>query len=283
MLKPANMSARRLAVLIDCDNARAPAFGRVIEEAGQYGTITVRRGYGDWTTPQMTGWKLECQAYSVQPVQQFRYTTGKNATDSALIIDAMDLLHGGRVNGFCIVSSDSDFTRLAIRIREEGMFVMGVGESHTPQSFVQACVVFVQTDDRVQGSNLGADAQRRQQKSETTRIVEETDIQGEKAIGGSGGCFAYPQWIRVVEEAVGALTKAGAGDSKGWILLTRVGSYIHEKHSDFNTRKYGMKNLSTLVKTRPDLFSTKGGASNIWIRMAVPFSATHPGPAPGKS
>ena len=119
----------------------------VLAETTKYGVVTTRRVYGDWTTPQMSGWKDSLHSYAVQPMQQFRYTVGKNATDSALIIDAMDLLHGGTVGGFCIVSSDSDYTRLATRIREQGLFVMGIGRSNTPKSFVNACEVFVYTEN----------------------------------------------------------------------------------------------------------------------------------------
>ena len=135
--------SRLLAMLIDGDNAQPSLIEHVLAEAAKYGVVTTRRIYGDWTEPQMSGWKDSLHSLAVQPVQQFRYTVGKNATDSALIIEAMDLLHSGSVGGFCIVSSDSDYTRLATRIRESGMFVMGVGRSNTPKSFVNACEVFV--------------------------------------------------------------------------------------------------------------------------------------------
>ena len=117
----------------------------ILAETAKYGTTTVRRVYGDWTTPELTGWKKTLQVYALHPQQQFRHTTGKNATDSALIIDAMDLLHSGTIGGFCIVSSDSDFTRLATRIREQGLFVMGIGKPETPKPFVNACGLFVYT------------------------------------------------------------------------------------------------------------------------------------------
>ena len=148
-------------MLIDGDNAQPSLIEHVLAETAKYGVVTTRRIYGDWTTPQMSGWKDSLHSHAVQPMQQFRYTTGKNATDSALIIDAMDLLHAGTVRGFCIVSSDSDYTRLATRIREGGLFVMGVGRSDTPKSFVNACEVFVYTE------NLAPQGKRGTQVTET--------------------------------------------------------------------------------------------------------------------
>ena len=136
----------KIALLIDGDNAQALIFGKVLSEIGKYGSITIRRIYGDWTKNQMNSWKKVLEKHAIQPIQQFRYTVGKNATDSALIIDAMDILHDGYVDGFCIVSSDSDFTKLATRIREKGLFVIGVGEKKTPESFVKACDIFVVTE-----------------------------------------------------------------------------------------------------------------------------------------
>ncbi|MCK5808752.1 NYN domain-containing protein, partial [bacterium] len=130
---------RKLAVLVDGDNAQPSLLPKILAEAAKHGTLTIRRIFGDWTTPQMNSWKEKLNTYAVQPVQQFRYTVGKNATDSAMIIDAMDILHSELVDGFCIVSSDSDYTRLATRIREEGIFVMGIGKKQTPKPFVNGC------------------------------------------------------------------------------------------------------------------------------------------------
>ena len=132
---------RRMAILIDGDNAQPSLIEKILSESSKYGTTTVRRNYGDWTTSNMGGWKDTLQTYAIQPIQQFRYTIGKNATDSAMIIDAMDLLYSGTVDAFCLVSSDSDYTRLATRIREKGFFVMGIGQKKTPRAFVNACDV----------------------------------------------------------------------------------------------------------------------------------------------
>ena len=139
-------STDKLAVLIDADNAQVSVVHELLAEISRYGTATVKRAYGDWTTPNLKGWKEVLHKHGIQPVQQFSYTTGKNATDSSLIIDAMDLLHGGRLDGFCLVSSDSDFTRLATRIREGGLAVYGFGEQKTPQPFVAACDKFIYTE-----------------------------------------------------------------------------------------------------------------------------------------
>uniref|UniRef100_UPI002633A4B3 NYN domain-containing protein n=1 Tax=Flavobacterium sp. TaxID=239 RepID=UPI002633A4B3 len=131
-----------IAVLIDGDNAQAKLIKEILEEVSKYGKATIRRIYGDWTIPQMNVWKELINQYSINPIQKFSYTTGKNSTDSALIIDAMDILHSNNIDGFCIVSSDSDYTGLAKRIREEGLFVMGIGQRKTPIAFVQSCEIF---------------------------------------------------------------------------------------------------------------------------------------------
>ena len=138
---------RKMAVLIDGDNAQPSLIDKILTECAKFGNITIRRVYGDWTTPQMKGWKEALNTHAVQPIQQFRYTVGKNATDSAMIIDAMDILHSDLVDAFCLVSSDSDYTRLATRIREEGFFVMGIGRSITPKPFVKACNIFTYTEN----------------------------------------------------------------------------------------------------------------------------------------
>ncbi len=137
----------KMAVLIDGDNAQASLLNKMLAEIAKHGSVTIRRIYGDWTTQNMHSWKDALHLHAVQPIQQFRYTVGKNATDSALIIDAMDIMHRRLVEGFCIVSSDSDYTRLATRIREEGFFVMGIGQKKTPKSFVNACDLFIYTEN----------------------------------------------------------------------------------------------------------------------------------------
>lgn len=219
--------ARLLAMLIDGDNAQPTLIEHVLAETAKYGLVTTRRIYGDWTEPQMSGWKDSLHSLAVQPVQQFRYTKGKNATDSALIIDAMDLLHSGSVGGFCIVSSDSDYTRLATRIRESGMFVMGVGRKDTPDSFVNACEILVYTE------NLSPKKDKSNQKKGKP----------------------HSEWTKLVEQAIGM-----ASQDDGWALLSAVGLNLRKLKPAFDPRTYGHEQLSQLVKSRPDFFEMKGEA-----------------------
>ena len=226
--------SRNIAMLIDGDNAQSSLVENILAETAKYGVVTTRRIYGDWTTPNMSSWKESLHTHAIQPAQQFRYTTGKNSTDSALIIEAMDLLHAGTVGGFCIVSSDSDYTRLAMRIREQGLFVMGVGQSHTPKSFVNACAVFVYIE------NLSP--------------KEKQEPQASMAVSS--------EWIPMIGRAV----EMGTADD-GWATLAAVGSYLRQLYPAFDPRSYGHKQLSQLVKSEPDLIETRGAASSLKVRM----------------
>jgi uncharacterized LabA/DUF88 family protein len=210
----------KLAVLIDADNAQSSIVAQLLGEISLYGVATVKRVYGDWTTPNLKGWKEALNAHALQPVQQFSYTSGKNATDSCLIIDAMDLLHSERVNGFCLVSSDSDFTRLATRIRESGLLVYGFGEKKTPQPFVAACDKFVYTEILRVG-----DAATTQPKAPETVAL--------KPLKGL---------------LLNAVT--GAMRDDGWALLSTVGSLITKTNPDFDARNYGFEKLGELVKAQ---------------------------------
>ncbi|WP_062521438.1 NYN domain-containing protein [Demequina silvatica] len=212
----------RLAVLIDADNASAKHLERLLAEIAKYGTAGVRRAYGDWTSNHLGKWKETLLEHSVQPIQQFSYTTGKNATDSALIIDAMDLLHAGNVDGFCLVSSDSDFTRLAARIREEGLTVYGFGERKTPKPFVAACDTFIYVENLASSETPAATA------SKTTLKRDDT-------------------LDRLLAEAV----EAAAGDD-GWANLGAVGQNLSRLASDFDSRTYGYSKLKDLVQAHPD-------------------------------
>lgn len=229
-----------MALLIDGDNAQPSLINQVLAETARYGTITVRRIYGDWTLPQMSGWKSRLHDHAVQPVQQFRYTIGKNATDSALIIDAMDLLHTGMVSGFCIASSDSDYTRLATRIREQGLFVMGIGGKQTPKAFVNACEVFAYTENLSRGSKKAASQREPAEKS---------------------------SWVATVREAI-----ESAEQDDGWASLSIVGTYIRQLDPAFDPRSFGHKQLSALVNSRKDFFKTrdpktKDGTSAMQVRL----------------
>jgi uncharacterized LabA/DUF88 family protein len=205
-----------LAVLIDADNAPANAIAELLEEVSRYGTATVKRAYGNWTTPQLGGWKEYLHLHAIQPIQQFSYTTGKNATDAALIIDAMDLLHSGKVDGFCLVSSDSDFTRLATRIRESGMSVYGFGEEKTPKAFVAACDKFVYLE-----------------------------ILGKPVDGKSVPAAATASIKPLLSSAI-----AAAAQDDGWALLAAVGSNLLKLDPSFDPRNFGYKKLGELVKAQ---------------------------------
>ena len=239
MLGEMNSGTVLIAVLIDGDNAQPSLIEHVLAEAAKYGVVTTRRIYGDWTTPQMAGWKDSIQSHAAHPVQQFRNTVGKNATDSALIIDAMDILHAGTVGGFCIVSSDSDYTRLATRIREKGLFVMGVGRSNTPKAFVNACEVFVYTENLLPQS---------EDDNEVTELTAS-------------------DWTETTDRAIEMSTQ-----HDGWAFLGAVGNYLRQLDPAFDPRTHGYKQLSLLIKSRPDLFETResnpnGGPSAIHVRM----------------
>lgn len=207
----------RLAVLIDADNAQASLLPELLAEVARYGTASVRRAYGDWTTQNMSGWKSQLQKHAVQPIQQFAYTTGKNATDSALIIDAMDLLHSGGFDGFCLISSDSDFTRLATRIREAGVAVYGFGEAKTPEAFVAACDRFIYTEIlRPQPATQPASTQK-----------------------------ASPKLKRAIAAALD-----GCARDDGWAHLGTIGQYLVTNDPSFDSRNYGYKKLSDLVRAQ---------------------------------
>lgn len=209
-----------LAVLIDADNARPSITEGLLTEIAKYGVSSVKRIYGDWTTPQLGGWKAVLLEHSIQPIQQFRYTVGKNATDTAMIIDAMDLLYTRRFDGFCLVSSDSDFTRLAARIREEGLLVYGFGEQKTPKAFVSACDKFIFTE------LLGAqeDAEPVVKKQSANELKRNTKLVG------------------LFRNAIEA-----ASDDSGWAQLGAVGSNIAKQAPEFDPRNYGYKKLGELA------------------------------------
>lgn len=230
-------SSDNLAILIDADNAQASPIHELLEEVSRYGTASVKRAYGDWSTPQLKKWKEELHTHAIKPVQQFSYTKGKNATDSALIIDAMDLLHTGDLNGFCLVSSDSDFTPLATRIRESGLVVYGFGERKTPQPFVAACDKFIYTDILTPPKTKGA--------SKNTR-------------------FPSPK-----KKLLEAVDKA-AGDD-GWANLGTVGSMLVKNDPSFDSRNYGFRKLVELANKQPYLEVRKvksgSGGSSISVRI----------------
>lgn len=219
----ATESSSKLAVLIDADNARPAIVGGLLAEVAKYGTAHVKRIYGDWTKPDLNGWKDVLLKHSIQPIQQFRYTVGKNATDSAMIIDAMDLLYSGRYHGFCIVSSDSDFTRLAARIRESGLAVYGFGEQKTPEPFRTACDKFIYTEVLASSTEV-----------ETTTPPTQRSA---KQLRGD------TRLMNLLRNAIEA-----ASDDSGWASLGVVGNIINKQSPDFDSRNYGYAKLSGLIK-----------------------------------
>jgi uncharacterized LabA/DUF88 family protein len=236
--------ATRLAVLIDSDNTTAGLARELLEEIAKYGTPTIKRAYGDWTTQQLVGWKEELLRLAIQPVQQFAYTRGKNSTDSALIIDAMDLLYAGNVEGFAIVSSDSDFTRLATRLREAGMTVYGLGRRSTPAPFVAACDRFIYLD------LLGEEPQEPERQA--SEDEEPTP--------------PLPDLKRILSTAI-----VGTSKDDGWSNLGEVGSYLIKSHAAFDPRDYGHAKLGELVRAEPYVemkeVPTATGPSQLWVRL----------------
>lgn len=211
----------KLAVLIDADNAQPSIIEGLLAEIAKYGTANVKRIYGDWTQPQLRSWKAELLQHSIQPIQQFGYTKGKNATDSALIIDAMDLLYTGQFNGFCLVSSDSDFTKLAARIREAGLVVYGFGEKKTPEPFVAACDKFIFTE-----------------------VLQESKDQDTPSKRMTSGLLKQnTKLVNLVRNAIDV-----SSDESGWAHLAPVGSYIAKQSPEFDPRNYGYRKLGELIE-----------------------------------
>jgi hypothetical protein len=233
----------RLAVLIDADNAQAAVIEQLLAEVARYGNATVRRIYGDFTAPTSASWKRVLQRNAIKPVQQFAYSTGKNATDSTLIIDAMDLLYTGNFDGFCLVTSDSDFTGLAMRLREEGLTVLGFGERKTPEAFRNACHRFVFVEVLREGS-AGVDPE----PPEADRPEA-----APPAAGTDQRANARPKLPK--KFVLSAL--AQSVDDEGWAHVGTFGSYLNKLQPDFDPRLYGYRKLSDLIRARTDLFVTE--------------------------
>ncbi|HUS21814.1 MAG TPA: NYN domain-containing protein [Aeromicrobium sp.] len=223
----------RLAVLIDADNTQPKRARAILDELAKYGVTTIKRAYGDWTTTQLSGWKNACNEHAIQPVQQFAYTTGKNSTDSALIIDAMDLLHTGNVDGFALVSSDSDFTRLATRLRESGKKVYGLGMRKTPASLAAAVDLFIYLE-------VLPDA--------------EPGLESDLATDPTLAPAELPNLEGLLTRAINAIS-----DDAGLVRLDRLGQYLQAADSSFDSRRYGHAKLSTLVQAQAYLTMTGTG------------------------
>jgi uncharacterized LabA/DUF88 family protein len=218
---------KKIAVLIDADNVSDKYIKCILDEISNHGTPTYKRIYGDWTKPQLSSWKKVLLDFSITPIQQYGYTTGKNATDASLIIDAMDILYSNNVDGFCIVSSDSDFTRLAARLREAGMYVIGMGEKKTPPPFIAACEMF--------------------KYLEVLAATKDAFVQEEKAVKQSipeGGMAGLSELIEAIKRIV-----RESSDEDGWAYLGEVGKRLNKRYPDFDTRNYGYTKLTPLISS----------------------------------
>lgn len=250
-------SSTRIAVLIDCENVSAKHIGAVLEELASHGVPTVKRAYGDWTTTQLTSWKPELLRNAIQPVQQFSNTIGKNSTDSALIIDAMDLLWQNNVEAFAIVSSDSDFTRLATRLRESGKRVLGLGHRKTPESLRRAVDQFIflevlQEQDRQDTEQVAA--------ASTSAAAGD----GGGASSGGGGAADDAPTINLQSALTKAINATSADD--GWSTFSQVGQHLSRAHADFDPRDFGHQKLSTLIDEQPYL-DTRSEGSHRLVRL----------------
>ncbi|CAG5017126.1 hypothetical protein DYBT9275_05706 [Dyadobacter sp. CECT 9275] len=246
----------RLAVLIDADNVPYANIKGMLEEIAKYGTPTFKRIYGDWTKPTLSGWKTVLLENAITPIQQYSYTSGKNSSDSALIIDAMDILYTGRVDGFCIVSSDSDFTRLATRLREAGMLVFGIGERKTPSPFIASCNKFIYIEILKKEPKPEVPAKK---TAKNKPLKEEAP--------------AAPVVAKIDERLVKLISDSinDIAEEDGWIFLGVLGSMILKKQPDFDSRNYGYKKLLDLIRHIPEIsieerMSAKGNMPHFYVK-----------------
>ncbi len=249
----------KLAVLIDADNASASLAKELLEEVAKFGTATVKRAYGDWTGQQLAGWKEHLNRHAIQPIQQFAYTKGKNSTDASLIIDAMDLLYADNVDGFCLVSSDSDFTRLATRLRESRKVVYGLGERKTPEAFRAACDRFVFFEVLKRG---GSNAEAGAPPADAIENV--------------------PDLENALRQAFDAVSR-----DEGWATLSSVGSYMAKNNPSFDTRLYGFRKLSDMIRRQPyievrDIDDAAGSPLTVRLRPGAPSATRRRGASRGR-
>ena len=270
---------RRLAVLIDGDNAQATQIEHILKEVVRYGVVTIRRIYGDWTTPQLDSWKKKLPVHAIQPVQQFRNTVGKNATDSAMIIDAMDILYAGTVDGFIIVSSDSDYTKLAIRLREAGMEVIGIGKNHTPKPFVNACNEFRYVENIIKSyeptssrrsrgrRRRGGDDDSRPASNGAPPAAGEQDAVADDTAADApddGPLGSDDELVAIVTEAMEMVDQEGA-----WVDLRKVANNLKKLDPAFDTRTFGSTKLSKLLQMRDEVFEVKRDRARRRIMVRV--------------
>lgn len=267
---------KKFAVLIDADNISSKRIKGILDEIANFGTPTIKRIYGDFTGNRLASWKDALLENSITPIQQYAYTTGKNATDSALIIDAMDILHKESVDGFCIVSSDSDYTRLASRLREAGKEVLGFGEKKTPQPFIKSCYKFIYVE--ILGTGVPPEAPKiTKQPNRKKRVPTNNSIPDQATMDAvkPAEMEGVPSVIRQVDEDLKSLlcnTIEDIGDDNGWAFLGTVGGIITKKMPDFDPRNYGFNKLTPLVKSLSNIIeieerpSDTPGLKHVYIR-----------------
>lgn len=264
---PANVKELKLAVLIDADNVPYSNVKGMMEEITKFGTPTTKRIYADWTRPNANGWKNVLLEHAITPIQQYSYTSGKNSSDSALIIDAMDLLYSGKLDGFCIVSSDSDFTRLAIRLRESGMKVIGIGEQKTPKPFISACDRFIFIEV--------LDGAIKKKTIKTAVVTAEIKKVAEKEIAKIAE-KPTPKPLNKIDEDIIELIEStieDIADDDGWAFLGDVGNLIVKKKPEFDSRNYGFVKLTPMLKSLTDILeidereSDKKGIKHVYVRL----------------
>ncbi|AOW09695.1 NYN domain-containing protein [Flavobacterium gilvum] len=256
-----NTKELKLAVLIDADNVPYSNVKGMMEEIAKFGTPTTKRIYADWTKPNASGWKSVLLEHAITPIQQYSYTVGKNSSDSALIIDAMDLLYSGKVDGFCIVSSDSDFTRLAIRLRESGMKVIGMGEKKTPNPFIVSCdrFIFIEVLE-------GAIKKKKTKPAASTPATDAKETK--KIVEKEPAVKIDTKTIELIESTIDAIC-----DDDGWAFLGDVGNLIVKKKPEFDPRSYGFNKLTPLLKSLTDILeiderdSDKKGIKHVYVRL----------------
>jgi hypothetical protein len=258
-----NTKELKIAVLIDADNVPYSNVKGMMEEIAKFGIPTTKRIYADWTKPNAGGWKSVLLEHAITPIQQYSYTVGKNSSDSAMIIDAMDLLYSGKVDGFCIVSSDSDFTRLAIRLRESGMKVIGLGEKKTPSPFIVACDRFIYIEV------LEGAKPKKAAKTSTTATPNDNKKPIEKSVEKALNKIDL-QTIELIEATIDAI-----GDDDGWAFLGDVGNLIVKKKPEFDPRNYGFNKLTPMLKSLTDILeiderdSDKKEIKHVFVRLRI--------------
>ncbi|MDQ3191483.1 MAG: NYN domain-containing protein [Bacteroidota bacterium] len=275
------MNEFKIALLIDGDNAQPNLLKDILAETGRYGKVTIRRIYGDWTSPTMNGWKSQLNNFAIRPMQKFSYSKGKNSTDSAMIIDAMDILHSKLVNAFCLISSDSDYTGLANRIREEGIFVMGIGQAKTPDAFVKACELFIYTENLTPDENVPEIGKKQRNPRKKISLNKVEEINGQSEIDTLGEfntenisleeknsikskITKKPLDIRLINSAFDMVKQ---DDESAY--LGAIGEALRRLDSSFDPRTFGFSSLTGLFKSLSEKYELeyRNNGTSVYIKQ----------------